>query len=233
MTNKAIYIMGDFNIDLLKYKTSHFSHNFLLHPQSCYLIPTVDKPTRVHRASATLIDNILVNNPDKILASGNIVTDVSDHFSQICVTKSAIDKFKGKLLLINSSTTQNSLLFASMMIFPMLTGITFLVAVKIMCTRCFLPFIRMCNQIVTSEIREFHARFVQILIISRAFGRNYQDLDKTQVKLFPNFTSIPFDYLLISWVTNYVSNLGFLQFILDRIDRELHSLKCLDLKFGL
>ena len=28
----------------------------------------------------------------------------------------------------------------------------------------------MCNQMVTSEIREqFHARFVQILIISRAF----------------------------------------------------------------
>ena len=27
-----------------------------------------------------------------------------------------------------------------------------------------------------------------------------------RVKLFPNFTSIPFDYLLISWVTNYVSN---------------------------
>ena len=30
----------------------------------------------------------------------------------------------------------------------------------------------MCYQIVTSEIREeFHARFVQILIISRAFRR--------------------------------------------------------------
>ena len=39
---------------------------------------------------------------------------------------------------------------------------------------------------------------------------NYKDLDKTQVKLFPNLTSIPFDYLLISWVTNYVGNLGFL-----------------------
>ena len=39
---------------------------------------------------------------------------------------------------------------------------------------------------------------------------NYKDLDKTLVKLFPNFTSIPRDYLLISWVTNYISNLGFL-----------------------
>ena len=49
-------------------------------------------------------------------------------------------------------------------------------------------------------------------------------------------TSIPFDYLLISsWVTNFVSSREFLtcHFILDRIDRELHSLKSLDLKFGL
>ena len=46
------------------------------------------------------------------------------------------------------------------------------------------------------------------------------------MKSFPNFTSIPFDYLLISWGTNYVA-------ILDNIDRELHSLECLELKFGI
>ena len=46
------------------------------------------------------------------------------------------------------------------------------------------------------------------------------------MKSFPNFTSIPFDYLLISWVTNYVA-------ILDNIDRELHSLEGLELKFGI
>ena len=52
------------------------------------------------------------------------------------------------------------------------------------------------------------------------------------MKLFPDFTSIPFDYLLISWVTNYVSNL-FDMFIPDRTDRELPSLERLELKFGL
>ena len=30
------------------------------------------------------------------------------------------------------------------------------------------------------------------------------------MKLFPNFTSIPLDYLLISWVTNYTHNRGVL-----------------------
>ena len=34
----------------------------------------------------------------------------------------------------------------------------------------------------------------------------WQYFDKTQGKLFPNFTSIPFDCLLISWVTNYAYN---------------------------
>ena len=84
--------MGDFNIDLLKCETSQISQDFLLSLQSCYLIPTADKPTRVYRASATLIDNIFVNNSDKLLASGNIISDISDHFSQFCITTSARDK---------------------------------------------------------------------------------------------------------------------------------------------
>ena len=80
--------MGDFNVELLKCGTSNFRHNFLSHLQSCYVIPTVDKPMRVHRASATLTDNI-------ILANVNIVTDISDHFSQVCV-KNRFVSYKGK-----------------------------------------------------------------------------------------------------------------------------------------
>ena len=34
--------MGPFNIDLLKSQTSHYSHDFLLSLQSCYLMPTID-----------------------------------------------------------------------------------------------------------------------------------------------------------------------------------------------
>ena len=82
--------MGYFNIDLLKCESSQISQDFLLSLQSCYLIPTVDKPTRVHRTSATLI----VNNPDQLLASGNIISDISDHFSQFCITTSAKDKLQ-------------------------------------------------------------------------------------------------------------------------------------------
>ena len=88
--DKDVYIMGDFNIDLFKCESSQISQDFLLSLQSCYLTPTVDKPTRVHRSSATLI----VNNPNQLLASGNIISDISDHFSQFCIKTSAKDKLQ-------------------------------------------------------------------------------------------------------------------------------------------
>lgn len=56
--------------------------------------PTIDKPTRVHNASATLIDNIFVNNYDAHILSGNIVSAVSDHFSQFCVCRPLGGKIK-------------------------------------------------------------------------------------------------------------------------------------------
>ena len=46
-TGKNVCVMGDFNLCLLKSEVSEFSHNFLLSLQSCYLIPTIDKPSRV------------------------------------------------------------------------------------------------------------------------------------------------------------------------------------------
>ena len=93
--DKTVYIMEDFNINLLICETSQLSQDFFLSLQSCYLIPTVDKPTCVYRASSSLIDNIFVNNTGKILASGNIIsslTSVHDQFSQFCITTSARDK---------------------------------------------------------------------------------------------------------------------------------------------
>ena len=84
--------MGDFNIYLLKCESSQAK--FLPSLKSCHLIPKVDKPRRVHRTSATLIDNIFVNNPDQLLARGNIISDIRVHLSQFCITTSATDKLQ-------------------------------------------------------------------------------------------------------------------------------------------
>ena len=46
------------------------------------------------------------------------------------------------------------------------------------------------------------------------------------MKLFPNFTSIPFDYLLLNIMGDELRSQSWIfdMCILDRIDRELHSL---------
>ena len=78
-SGKHVVIMGDFNIDLLKCDSSSYSHDFISSLQSCYLIPTIDKPTRVRSSSATLIDNIFINNPDQVVTCGNIVSVLSSN----------------------------------------------------------------------------------------------------------------------------------------------------------
>ena len=82
------------DVVLLKAQSSNYSQDFLMSLQSCYLIPTVVKPTRERSTSATLIDNIFVNTPEKVLVSGNFISDISDHFSQFCILTSIVNQTK-------------------------------------------------------------------------------------------------------------------------------------------
>jgi len=80
----------------LKSETCDFSHNFLLSLQSYSFFPRIDKPTRVYNNSATLIDNIFVNRIDSKLSSDNIVSDISDHYSQFALFHSPREKTRLK-----------------------------------------------------------------------------------------------------------------------------------------
>ena len=116
-SNKSIYIMGDFNINLLRAETSCYAQDFLLSLQSSSFIPTIDKPTRVYNNAATLIDNILTNKVDVEITSGNIISDISDHYTQFCILTIL---FRGQnresknaetfLVIPGASSTLNSLM---------------------------------------------------------------------------------------------------------------------------
>ena len=77
--------MGDFNLNLLRFQTCTHTENFVLSLQSFNLTPTIDKPTRVHNNSYSLIDNIFISDLDHNISSGNIISDLTDHFSQFCI----------------------------------------------------------------------------------------------------------------------------------------------------
>ena len=94
--NKINYIMGDFNIDLLKDDIHRPTHDYidLIYSQS--LIPTIYKPTRITETTATCIDNILTNS-ESILNSTIFVTNVSDHFPTALVSNLSLhDKNKNE-----------------------------------------------------------------------------------------------------------------------------------------
>ena len=73
-------IMGDMNIDLLKFGSHQKTNEYLDNICSHGFLPIITKPTRVTPASATLIDHIYTNNLTSPADAGVIVTDVADHF---------------------------------------------------------------------------------------------------------------------------------------------------------
>ena len=55
-------------------------------------LPQITQPTRVTDNTATIVDNIFTNNIDDNILSGDIITDVSDHYTQfVSVVREQID----------------------------------------------------------------------------------------------------------------------------------------------
>ena len=80
--NQSCYLMGDYNIDLLKHCTHNPTSEFLDLMFSNSFIPLINKPTRVTPKTATIIDNIFTKeykNENKYL-TGILTTDISDHY---------------------------------------------------------------------------------------------------------------------------------------------------------
>ena len=85
--NKTVFMMGDFNINLLKYESHPETNDFINLMVSHYLLPHILHPTRVTDHSATIIDNIFSNNVESDTVSGNILSQITDHFPQFLIIK--------------------------------------------------------------------------------------------------------------------------------------------------
>lgn len=79
LNNKA-YIVGDFNLDLLKFDTHSKTNDLLENSFANGFLQLVMKPTRVNKSSATLIDHIYTNSTSNSYHTSIIIDDTSDHF---------------------------------------------------------------------------------------------------------------------------------------------------------
>lgn len=93
----SCFIVGDINIDLIKYDSSRdisaYLSNLLLHN----FLPSILLPTRITLKSATLIDHIYYyegNNRKKEVEifSGNIFSDLSDHLPNFVILRNVKSK---------------------------------------------------------------------------------------------------------------------------------------------
>ena len=81
--SKRSYIIGDFNIDLLKINWNTYYNNFYESLTGQGFLPKITRPTRL--SDDTLIDNIFTNNLGKTHISGILTFPISDHLLNICI----------------------------------------------------------------------------------------------------------------------------------------------------
>ena len=71
----------DHNLDIMKHEVHTVTNEFIEHNLDKGLLPSITKPTRVTRNTATLIDNIMVGRKyQSNFGSQIILSDLSDHF---------------------------------------------------------------------------------------------------------------------------------------------------------
>ena len=87
--DKQCLILGDFNLDLLKYETHTGTDEFINNLGTYFFQPHILQPTRITDHTATLIDNIFYNALEHFTLSGNIIFDVTDHSANFLI----INKF--------------------------------------------------------------------------------------------------------------------------------------------
>ena len=84
---KHSIITGDFNIDLVKFDLNNNTNEYLNTVLKNGFIPTILLPTRVTNHACTLIDHMhyFSRNNRIQIASGNLMTDMSDHFANFII----------------------------------------------------------------------------------------------------------------------------------------------------
>ena len=79
-SSKEVLLMGDTNIDILKYQQNNLTSSYLDRLISHGFLPKISLPTRVTHTSATLIDHIFHKLSDTKTYQGSITTDITDHY---------------------------------------------------------------------------------------------------------------------------------------------------------
>ena len=108
--NGHIIIGIDHNMDLLKYQTHKLTQVFLDSNYDKNMYPTISRPTRITKTSATLIDNIFIS--ENLLdshKSGILVNDMSDHLPCLLTVQNIDHDTKGPNMTLSRDLNDTKL----------------------------------------------------------------------------------------------------------------------------
>ena len=92
--NDDVVLLGDFNIDLIKYNKNYETSRYLDVLYNKGLTPGITLPTRVTNKSSTLIDHISFKNTDNYVCSGVFNFSIADHLPTFFMRKLGESKEK-------------------------------------------------------------------------------------------------------------------------------------------
>ena len=75
--SNELIVLGDMNLDLLKYETHPITSEYLDQMVSHGFLPGITRPTRIKHASATITDHIFYKSEDFVF--GIIATELAGH----------------------------------------------------------------------------------------------------------------------------------------------------------
>ena len=92
---KFVFLLGDFNVNLLNYREHNQTNEFLDSLVSNSFIPLISQPTRITSHSNTLIDNIFSDVIDPDILSGNLTVTTFYHLPQFALIPNKFHKISG------------------------------------------------------------------------------------------------------------------------------------------
>ena len=102
-----VYLLGDFNINVLKYTSCEQAKEFIDLLFSFGLLQVVTKPTRCTPNSATLIDHVLSTPRSSFFETAIITNKISDHFPIIHFLDSAKNRTTHKAIVSRDFSAAN------------------------------------------------------------------------------------------------------------------------------
>ena len=92
---KSIFLLGDFDVNLLNYNEHNETNKFLDSLASNSFILLVLQPTRITSHSNTFIDNIFLNVIDLDIILGKQTATISDHLPQFTIIPNMFGNIPG------------------------------------------------------------------------------------------------------------------------------------------